>query len=409
MDRGRGARSSAGSRHLTNQAPQALAFRESGREHARVSIAYNARHLASHEHELARSLRARGREVWPLMRRDADLGHAVTVQRAPLEPTQEDARWRASEPVFLPGVLGDVGRQRRQEIRGCLAMFDRLRAEESEFLDELELRLHDDEWLRYAGSTVDQDDPREVERCFVDAEVDGETVAADLWAKLAWITEDAADSSLRIRFSNGLDQLEEWMTTSDLTASWVDRFALRAFPECAAILSCAPLRERLDRLVGQPHRLSERIIYNNAPNGGAAFHHDAEPGQLGVVYSQLEGHTAWFTLSKRRLADALRRCGWPDRRAAMAALDDARDPRLFHVLNRDASFARQLAAHGALFVLRAGDCLLLPSQGVDDVAWHSVLAIGERPSLAHSYGVFPRQADYDPAGDPWLTRAATLR
>ena len=398
----RSSRTSEGSRHLTNPTSPALAFAPAGREHARVSTAYTARHLAAHEHELARSLRARGREVWPLRRRDADLGQAVTVQRALLPPRSEAARWRAAEPIFLPGVLGAVETERRDEIDACLQMFDRLRAEQSEFLDELELRLHDDDWLRYAGSTVDQDDPRELERCFVDAEVDGAPVARDLWAKLAWITEDPTDCSLRIRFSNGLDQLEEWMTTSDFTASWVDRFALHAFPECEAVLGCAALRERLDRLVDRPHRLSERIIYNNAPNGGAAFHHDAEPGQLGVVFTQLEGRTAWFTLSKRRLADLLETYGWPDRRAAMAALDDACDPHLLEVLNRDESFARLLAAHGALFVLRAGDAVLLPSHGVDDVAWHSVLAIGDRPSLAHSYGIFPRHADYDPAGDPWL-------
>ncbi|MCK5940427.1 MAG: hypothetical protein KAI24_00550 [Planctomycetes bacterium] len=362
----------------------------------------HARHLASHQGDLARSLRARGREVWPLRRRGADLGMAVTVHRQLPDERTEHARWRAAEPVFLPGVLGDVEQRERDAIDACLQMFDRLRAGDSEFLDELELRLHDDDWLRYAGSTVDKDDPREVERCFVDAELDGEVIAGDLWAKLAWITDDPRDRSLRIRFSNGLDQLEEWMTTSDHTASWVDRFALHAFPECRAVLGCAPLRRRLDRLVAQPHRLSERIVYNNAPDGGAAFHHDAEPGQLGVVFSQLEGRTAWLSISKRRLADLLVRFGWRDRRAAMAALDDACDPSLLEVLNRDAQFARLLAAHGALFVLRAGDAILLPSHGVDDVAWHSVLAIGDRPSLAHSYGVFPRADDYDVGGDPWL-------
>jgi len=372
-----------------------------------VFPAHSARHLASHEGDLARSLQARGREVWPLLRRDADLGQAVTVHRELPEPGTETALWRAGEPVFLPGVLGDVERRERAAIGDCLQMFDRLRGEQTEFLDELELRLHDDDWLRYAGSTVDQDDPREIERCFVDAEVDGQVAAQDLWAKLAWITEDASDSSLRVRFSNGLDQLEEWMTTSDHTASWVDRFALHAFPECRAILTCAPLRERLDRLIPQPHRLSERIVYNNAPNGGAVFHHDAEPGQLGVVFSQLEGRTAWFTLGKKRLADLLVRRGWRNRHAAMAALDEACDPHLLEVLNRDPEFARLLAAHGALFVLRAGDAILLPSHSVDDVAWHSVLAIGDRPSLAHSYGLFPRADDYDVGGDPWLAERAT--
>ena len=366
--------------------------------------AYAARHLASGEVELARSLRARGREVWLLRRRDAELGFAVTVARELPSDRDAAARWQRAEPVFLPGVLGDVAGRWRGEVEAALQMFARLRAEQSEFLDELEARLHDDDWLRYAGSTVDQDDPREIERCFVDAEVDGEAVATDLWAKLAWITEDAADSSLRVRFSNGLDQLEEWMTTSDHTASWVDRFALHAFPECRAVLACAPLRERLDRLVARPHRLSERIVYNNAPNGGAVFHHDAEPGQLGVVFSQLEGRTAWFTLPKRRLAELLVRVGWRDRRAAMEALDEACDPDLLEQLNRDPGFARLLAAHGALFVLQAGDAILLPSHGVDDVAWHSVLAVGDQPSLAHSYGVFGRADDYDVGGDPWLQR-----
>jgi hypothetical protein len=29
-----------------------------------------------------------------------------------------------------------------------------------------------------------------------------------------------------------------------------------------------------------------------------------------------------------------------------------------------------------------------------------VLALGDRPSLAHSYGLFPRAADYPVAADP---------
>jgi hypothetical protein len=47
-----------------------------------------------------------------------------------------------------------------------------------------------------------------------------------------------------------------------------------------------------------------------------------------------------------------------------------------------------------LFVLEAGDCILLPSHGPDDVAWHSVVALGAKPSLAHSYGIFRRSDDY---------------
>lgn len=361
---------------------------------------FAARHLSPDGTAIAKCLRARGRSVWPLHRRGADLGHAVEVTRTPPTPAAAAAAWRAGEAVFLPGILGDAPQRYAPAIRSCLRMFDRLR-EGGRFVDELERRLADDPDLRYAGSTVDRSDPREVERVFVDAEPAGQRVAQDLWAKLAWIANDENDRSLRIRFSAGLEQIEEWMQATDLTAGWVDQFAQRAFPECHAILTCRALRRQLDALLQRPHRLSERILYNNAPGGGAVFHHDAEPGQLGVCFSQLAGHTAWLAIGKRRLADLLVRAGaLRSVRAAMAALDQNDDRELWRRLNRDAAFTAVLAAHGALFVLHAGDCILLPSHGIDDVAWHSVIALGDRPSLAHSYGLFPRHPDYPVAGDP---------
>lgn len=361
---------------------------------------FAARHLAADQEALARALRARGRRVWPLRRRGAVLGHAVEVDRTLPTAARARARWDTGEPVFLPGILGDAPARHDAAIRACLRMFARLRAGGS-FLDELEARIGDDPDLRYAGSTVDRNDPREIERVFVDAEPGGTQVAKDLWAKLAWIANDESDRSLRIRFSAGLEQLEEWMTSTDLTAGWVDLFALRAFPEGNAIVGCAPLRAMLAALLRRPHRLSERIVYNNAPDGGAVFHHDAEPGQLGVCFSQLEGSTAWLSLSKRRLARLLARVGFArDARRAMQALDAGEDQPLWRLLNRDQGFTAQLAAHGALFVLHASDSILLPSHGIDDVAWHSVLALGDRPSLAHSYGLFPRAADYPVAADP---------
>lgn len=365
---------------------------------------HSARHLDSRAHDLARSLRRRGREVWPLLRRNADLGQVVTVHRDLPDERTQTAAWRAAAPIFLPGILGDAAGQFANEINDCLTMFDRLR-DGGEFLDEVESRIGDDANLRYAGSTVDQEDPREVERIFVNAEVDDAVVAEDLWAKLAWITTEEVDASLRIRFSNGLDQQEEWLTTNDLTASWVDQFALRTFPECHAVLSSAPLRKCLDRLIARPYRLSERIIYNNAPGGGAVFHHDAEPSQLGVVFTQLKGRTAWFTIAKPRLAKLLVRYGMPNARRAIAAMDSGCDEVVQHILNRDARFAAMLAANGALFLLRAGDAILLPSPSFDNCAWHSVVAVGDQPSLAHSYGVFRRAGDYLHAGDPWLARS----
>lgn len=361
---------------------------------------FAARHLRTDAVAVAQALRRRHREVWPLRRRGADLGFAVTVERRLPLPQEALARWQRSEPVFLPDVLGRGPQRHAAAIRASLRMFDRLRRG-ARFFDEIERRLHDDGDLRYAGSTAADDDAREIERVFVDAEPDGQVVARDLWAKLAWIASDDGDRSLRIRFSAGQEQLDQWMQATDLTAGWVDRFAARAFPECAAIVGCRPLRRTLQQLLRRPHRLSERIVYNNAPGGGAVFHHDAEPGQLGVVFCQLEGHTAWLALSKRRLAARVVAAGAArDLRTAMDALDRASDQRLLQRLNRDAPFTADLAAHGALYVLRAGDAIVLPSQGIDEVAWHSVIALGDRPSLAHSYGLFARRADYPVASDP---------
>ncbi len=361
---------------------------------------FAARHLA--DPALAPKLRRRGRQVFALRRRGADLGSVVVVDRTPPSLATATARWRTGDAVYLPGVAAAGLARHSAAIEASLRMFDRLRAGGS-WLRELERRLADDADLRYAGSTVDRSDDREIERVFVDAEPGGKVVAKDLWAMLAWIATDRSDRSLRVRFSAGLERLESWLQASDLTAGWVDQFAARAFPECAAILGCAPLRAMLDHLLARPHRLSERILYNNAPNGGAVFHHDAEPGQLGVCFTQLEGHTAWLTLPKRRLARLLVAAGYAAKPPlAMAALDQNDDRRLWQLMNRDPGFTAALAAHGALFVLQAGDSILLPSHGIDDVAWHSVVALGRRPSLAHSYGLFARAADYPLAADPHL-------
>lgn len=362
---------------------------------------FAARHLRPGSEPLVRNLTRRGRCVWPLRRRGADLGFVVEVVRQWPRATAAGARWRRADPVFLPGALGQAPVRHAAAIAACLRMFDRLRRG-GRFLNELERRLRDDGDLRYAGSTVDRADGREIERVFVDAAPGGTAVATDLWAKLAWIANHEHDRSLRIRFSAGLEQLADWLSVSDLTAGWVDLFAARAFPECRAILTAPRLRRQLDQLLQRPHRLSERILYNNAPDGGAVFHHDAEPGQLGVCFSQLQGLTAWLAIRKRALAALLVRTGaYRTELAAMAALDQNDAPRLQRQLNRDAEFTAHLAAHGALFVLRPGDCILLPSHGIDDVAWHSVIALGDRPSLAHSYGLFAARADYPVAADPW--------
>lgn len=352
-----------------------------------------ARLLPSGARALVAALRARGREAFPLRRRGADFGYVVPLRRP--DPASRafanDARRRfdASEPVFAPGIAEKGLARHAAAIERSLRMFDRLR-EGGDFLDELAERLDGDPDFAYQHSTVEHDDPRDVETVFFTATAGPFAGEQDLWSRFAWIANDESDASLRIRHSSGDGSADGFQRSTERQGRAVDALVQRAFPECAIVDGCAPLQSLLRAMLRRPFRLSERILYNNAPDGGAVFHHDAENGQLGVCFCQFEGRTAWLSLSKRRLARLLVRDGLArDERAAIERLDRDEDRPLWQRLNRDAEFARVLAAHGALYVLEAGDAILLPSQAFDDCAWHSVIALGDRPSLAHSYGIFP--------------------
>jgi len=300
-------------------------------------------------------------------------------------------------------VLSNALRAHSRGIERSRALFERLRAGAS-FQDALWPRLRRARVrsgtapFEPAGVAIDLGDEREIEKVFAHARRGRRVVARDLYAKLSWIAHDPRDLSLRIRFSFGSEHLLEWQGDSR-RAPWADRYAEALFPECAALTGDASIAGLVERLAGRRVRFSERIVYSNAPGGGAVFHHDAEPRQLGVLYGQLAGETAWLALSKRALAEevaqaargALRRSAGT-RAKALRALDREDAPALARLLNDTPGFTARLVERGALFRLRAGDALLLPSHGPDDVAWHSVFALGAEPSLAHSYGIFARRA-----------------
>ena len=333
-----------------------------------------------------------------LIRRGVRLGHLVVTDRPATPAADQPWRWRAAQAIFLPGALAAHRRQLAPAVRATLRMLDRLRQGGS-FQDEVARRLGDTRAFRPAGASRDLADGREIEKVYVDGVRGSRRVARDLYAKLSWVAFDPRDQSLRIRFSFGSERLLEWFH-DPRRAVWSDQYADAMFPECAAIARNAPLGAVVERLVGRRVRFSERIVYSNAPGGGALFHHDAEPGQLGVVYGQLHGSTAWLAVSKRELAQvvaglargaaARRKAGTPAR--ALRALDDDEHPLVHRLLNATPALYGALVARGHAFVLHAGDAILLPSPGPDDVCWHTVFGIGSAPSLAHSYGVFPRRA-----------------
>ena len=310
--------------------------------------------------------------------------HGYVVPEPLEETTDAAAAWRRGAPIVLPGLLADGIDEYANEIGNTLRCFAHLR-DGGSWLDACDLLLGDEAGFAYSGSTVDHGDAREIERLFVDAVDDsGAKVARDLTARASWIADDESDLSMRIRFSFGHESLREWLDVADPRAAWSDRFAAAVFPECA-VLDNEENRGRLAEWRGAEVRLSERIVYSNAPGGGAVFHHDADPHQRGVLFGQLEGRTAWLALPQSELDAAI--TAHTDA-FGEAPLDHPIGEDLWRLLNMTPAFTQRLAESGALRVLGPGDAIVLPTPDPDHIAWHSVFALGAEPSLAHSYGIF---------------------
>ena len=344
----------------------------------------------------------RGGSQLELERRGVRHGSLQRLKSPPASPLDLHQRFAAAEPILLRGWLAVDSKLARSRIEATRRWFERLRTGHS-FADGVRERLSRRRGgaaprPEITGTSVDLADPREIEKVHVDLSGCGRP-GKGLYAKLSWIAADPRDSSLRVRFSFGDERSGAWMR--DVRRSLAsDLLAELVFPECALISRHRALRALLERLHAGPVRLSERIVYNNAPGGGASFHHDAEPRQLGVVYGQLSGSTGWLALPRRALAvelAALARRGALAKRAgsvakAFRALEHSDWPPLDRLLNQDRRLTRRLVERGAFYRLEPGDVLILPSASPTLCAWHSVFALGARPSVAHSYGLFARPA-----------------
>ena len=299
-----------------------------------------------------------------LRRRGVLYARDAETARAAGDP---ESLWATGAPIHLPRALA-LGRH-RSAIGRTLRSFDAWRVGAS-FREDVAHRLRRSRGFALRGSSVNSGDAREIEKAHADA-----PVARDLWAKLSWVATDARDRSLRVRFSFGPELPDAWGRDARLAVA-ADRFAEAAFPECTAITRDRALVARVERLAGAPVRFSERIVYSNAPGGGAALHHDAEKRQLGVVYGQLAGETAWVAAPNSLVRELTR--GRPPKETP--------------------ALIRALVARGALIRLRAGDALILPSPRPGVFAWHSVFALGERPSLSLSFGIFAGREPATSAG-----------
>ena len=155
----------------------------------------------------------------------------------------------------------------------------------------------------------------------------------------------------------------------------------------------------------------ERIIYFNAPNGGAQFHQDVERGHLGVVFAQVHGSTGWLACSKAQLIDEVQsfigndsnnetlnslmdetmlaelKQKSSDRQQLNEWLDERDNDPLELLLNRCPEFYRQLFEQGYGYIINPGDIILLPQKSIDECCWHTVFCIDDFPGESLSFAV----------------------
>ncbi len=372
--------------------------------------------MAPWPHEGARRMVvAPAEEGFELGRRGYFVGRVAAGEALPMPDPEEVARrWAQAEAVVLPGFLRAGLDRYRDDLARARRLMEAM-AEGRELADLIEQPP-------YAGRLaptfeplapmVDEGDDQEIETVEFDVVEQGELVAEGLWVKASWLSFDEADESLRFRFSFGLPGYED--VAADFTRQrYAAELTEALFPESALISGDRRLAELMERALGA-ERIAyvERIVYFNAPHGGAQMHQDVERGHAGVVYAQLTGATAWLALPKATLmeeierfmarpdADALLASDLPDcadrerlrhwcaSRSLLARMLEERDNDPLEILiNRVPAFFRQLVEAGHGFLLGPGDVMLLPQKSVEHCAWHSVYCLGDETGEALSFAV----------------------
>lgn len=342
-----------------------------------------------------------------LARRGFDLGQILPTQARMDTNMQED--WHHGRPHLLAGLATPSIANHQDAITQSETLVKSILngQEPCAIIDlapyEHRLAPH----FSSLGSTVNQGDDQEIEALMFDAVKDNTVIAEDLWMKVSWLSFYQQDASLRFRFSFGMDLVED-------VAADLHRQALAAqladvvFPESKIITHNHELKSALcDLLNCASIDYVERIVYFNAPNGGAYLHHDLERGHAGVAFAQLSGKTAWLALPKTSLVNEI--CNfvsleiWPasvtevmrEELVALAAepdklaaeLDSFANDALIHLINETKAFMQFLIQHGHAIILDAGDVLLLPQTNAEYCCWHSVFCLGDEIGQGLSFAI----------------------
>jgi len=351
-----------------------------------------------------------------IRRRGFNLGSVHQTQR-PTLPTSDNviSRWQHDQAIMLPNLLSTMDDWQDAIKQSHQLMLDVLTSEQvSALFERAPYTERLGEQFPLLASSLEEHDEQAIEKVYFDAlaqSQDDDAIAEDLWCKASWLSFLDDDASLRFRFSFGMECLED-VAADPLRQLWAGNLCDALFPESAALTQNPTLAALLQDLLGGPAAFVERIVYFNAPGGGAQMHHDVERGHDGVVFAQLSGSTFWLALSKPRLMDALIDfCTNPthqtdivallpatenqrmlqsllQNRAALSDYMEEHDHEVVEaIMDRCPAFMEQLCHQGFAHILHPGDVLLMPQTDIERCVWHSVCCLGDEPGEALSFAI----------------------
>jgi len=338
-----------------------------------------------------------------LKRRGFEYGRVCEDSR-PAMPSADviTRKWRHDAPVQLPGMLEADLKRYKNDIAHSRTLMKRLLdgSELAELLDAEPIVSRLCPRFALVASSTEEHDSQGIEKAYFDVEEANNCVAEDLWCKASWLSFHDEDVSLRFRFSFGMEGYED-VAADPVRQHWAGVLCDKVFPESVAITGNADVSTMLHELLGTEPAFVERIVYFNAPNGGAQFHHDVERGHAGVIYAQITGRTFWLAASKPKLMDEIETFlmqadenAWQklrklatNRDALSAYLDESDHETVEALIDRDPAFVQHMVVQGYGFLLQPGDVLLMPQRNLETCVWHSVFCLDDGPGEGLSFAL----------------------
>ena len=336
-----------------------------------------------------------------LTRRGFDLGEIPEQTTTPTMPSVKTIQtaWENNQAIDLPALIKPQLTDYQAHIaKAHQYMVNILQGDAWEALLEKHTHSRLAPEFSCVAASIEEHDEQGIEKVYFDVEKDDAILAEDLWCKASWLSFHDEDASLRFRFSFGMEGYED-VAADPERQYWAGELCERIFPESSIITQNNTILDILSHILGKKPDFVERIVYFNAPNGGAQFHHDVERGHAGVVFAQLSGATFWLALDKQTLMDEIILFAHSNpvshalqsliqhRQALSDAMEEPDHEAVENLIDQNRHFIQYLIQKGYSHRLEAGDVLLLPQRDLDSCVWHSVFTLGDMPGEALSFAV----------------------